>query len=162
MTVDLPPELDQFFQKQLASGSYNTEDEFLVEAVRVLRSVRENGNGADDWFEEALEQFRAIISLKDGWDSNGGQAIDTAVVYCAQQFIYRIFKSGDSTKPHINPTRDGGIQFEWEVSEKCFELEFKTDGKIHYFFEDGSSGIEEGMLAESDPVDQALGFLRRL
>jgi hypothetical protein len=77
--------------------------------------------------------------------------------------MYRLFKSGDSAKPHINPTRDGGIQFEWEASGKYFELEFKPDGEVVYFFEDESSGIEEeGLLTESAPVDHALGFIRRL
>jgi putative addiction module CopG family antidote len=35
----LPPELGQFVQQQLASGRYRSEDELLVDAVRVLRDV---------------------------------------------------------------------------------------------------------------------------
>jgi putative addiction module CopG family antidote len=35
----LPPELGQFVQQQLALGKYQSEDELVVNAVRVLRDV---------------------------------------------------------------------------------------------------------------------------
>ena len=35
----LPPELGQFVEQQLASGKYRSEQELVVDAVRVLREV---------------------------------------------------------------------------------------------------------------------------
>ncbi|MBU4272245.1 MAG: type II toxin-antitoxin system ParD family antitoxin [Planctomycetes bacterium] len=37
----LPPELVQFVEEQVASGHYRSEQDLLVSAVRVLRSVQD-------------------------------------------------------------------------------------------------------------------------
>jgi putative addiction module CopG family antidote len=39
MADTLPPELGQFVQHQLAAGRYRSEQELVVDAVRVLREV---------------------------------------------------------------------------------------------------------------------------
>ena len=37
MTEVLPPDLQQFVKQELASGAYQSEEELMVEAVRLLR-----------------------------------------------------------------------------------------------------------------------------
>jgi putative addiction module CopG family antidote len=48
----LPPELGQFVEQQLALGKYRSEDELVVDAVRVLRDV-----------ESQQRQFHSDIEL---------------------------------------------------------------------------------------------------
>ena len=48
----LPPELGQFVEQQLALGKYRSEDELVVNAVRVLRDV-----------EAQQRQFHADVQL---------------------------------------------------------------------------------------------------
>ncbi len=52
VTQPLPPELGQFVQQQIASGKYRSEDELVVDAVRVLREVNAR-----------QQQFRADVQL---------------------------------------------------------------------------------------------------
>jgi putative addiction module CopG family antidote len=48
----LPPELGQFVKQQIAAGRYGSEEELMVDAVRVLREVNAR-----------QQQFRADVQL---------------------------------------------------------------------------------------------------
>ena len=40
MTVEIPQELEQYVQQELAKGEYQSEDELILDAVRVLRELK--------------------------------------------------------------------------------------------------------------------------
>lgn len=57
MPVDLPPDIWNEIQRQLATGAYSTSDEVLREALAALRSrEREEVNAA---LGEAMEDLKA-------------------------------------------------------------------------------------------------------
>lgn len=73
----------------------------------------------NDWMVDAIAQIQAILALESGWDSQGGQPPDLKTIQSGFDILYLIAKiDPDLTKPHINPTRSGGIQFHWEMSSK--------------------------------------------
>jgi putative addiction module CopG family antidote len=55
MPYQFPPDVDQLVRKQMASGSYTTEDELLREALRALREQDEDLLAV----REALAEFEA-------------------------------------------------------------------------------------------------------
>ncbi len=74
MSYCFPPELDQIVQQELAAGSYRSEDELLLEAVRLLHQREQDlrdfkaqlqgrlerldrGEGIEIEDEEALRAF---------------------------------------------------------------------------------------------------------
>lgn len=40
MTVEIPPELEQYMQQELAKGEYESEGELILDAVRVLQELK--------------------------------------------------------------------------------------------------------------------------
>ena len=40
MTVEIPPELEQYVQQEIAGGQYRSERELILDAVRVLRELK--------------------------------------------------------------------------------------------------------------------------
>jgi putative addiction module CopG family antidote len=89
MTETFPPDLQQFVQQQVASGHYESEDEFLSQAVRFYRDsgirleqLRENindqlrrldrGEGTKLADDAALETFFAEIEAEVQSEFTGG------------------------------------------------------------------------------------------
>jgi len=60
MTLDLPPDVQQFLQDEVAGGSYRSKEEVVIEAVRLLRDGSRR-------FQEFREEVRARVArLKRG------------------------------------------------------------------------------------------------
>lgn len=57
MTEMLPPDLQQFVRQQLAMGHYQSEDEFLSQAVRFYR---DSGIRLEQLREEINDQLRRL------------------------------------------------------------------------------------------------------
>jgi putative addiction module CopG family antidote len=53
----LPPELGQFVEQQLALGRYRSEDELVVDAVRVLRDVEAQQRQFHSDIERGFDQL---------------------------------------------------------------------------------------------------------
>jgi hypothetical protein len=66
-------------------------------------------------------------------------------------------------KPHINPTRDGGVQFDWEEGPRYFEIEVQGAGEASYLWRDDAAAVEEeGTISEGKPLDAVLQFVQRV
>lgn len=102
------------------------------------------------WIERVAMQFDAISALPDDWDSYGARAADDETLKSASQLLEILISSTPAlTPPHINPTRDGGIQFEWETGCRYLEIEILGPYEAHYYFEDKSDGTcGEGRISE--------------
>jgi len=46
------------------------------------------------------------------------------------------------SRPHVNPTPAGGLQFEWEKGSKYLEIEIDPDEGISYFYKDSEKHEE--------------------
>ena len=66
-------------------------------------------------------------------------------------------------KPYVNPTRNGGVQFEWEAGERYFELEVVAEHAATYYWRDHSKADQkEGTIFEGDPLDTVLEYVWRV
>jgi Arc/MetJ-type ribon-helix-helix transcriptional regulator len=163
IAIPLPSELEAFVEQELADDRYESREALVVDAIRLLRHHREEESPEADWFEHALEQFQAIAGLPAGWDSNNAAAPDPKLVQVAAALLYRLAKSRRVSKPHINPTRRGGIQFEWEAGSRSLEVEVVSEDCAAYFFQDDVARIEEeGQLSPDEPLDVVAGYVQRV
>ena len=163
MTIALPSELEAFVERELADDRYESREDLVADAIRLLRDHREEESPEADWFEHALEQFRAIVGLAPGWDSNSAAPPDPKLVQVAVALLYRLAKSCRVAKPYINPTRRGGIQFEWEAGSRSLEVEVVREDCAAYFFQDETARIEEeGHLSPDGPLDVVTGYIQRV
>ena len=162
-TISLPSDLEAFVEHELAHDRYESREDLAVDAIRLLRHHREEELPEADWFEDALEQFRAIVGLPSGWDSNNAARPDPKLVQVAAALLYRLAKSRRVSKPHINPTRSGGIQFEWEAGPRSFEVEVVGEDCAAYLFQDHAARLEEeGQLSPVEPLDVVAGYIERV
>ena len=95
------------------------------------------------WLSDALEQLQAIATLPDGWDSYGAPAPDTDKVESAWSLLFCLCVNTDLPQPFVNPTRNGGVQFEWEAGSRYFELELVDEGAAAYLYCDTAAQVEE-------------------
>jgi Arc/MetJ-type ribon-helix-helix transcriptional regulator len=161
--VLLPSELETFVEHELAEDRYESREDLVVDAIRLLRHHREEEAAEADWFEDALAQFRAIVGLQPGWDSNNAASPDPKLVQVAAALLYRLAKSRRVSKPHINPTRQGGIQFEWEVGSRSLEVEVVSENCAAYLFQDGDARIEqEGQISPDGSLDPVADYLHQV
>jgi hypothetical protein len=116
-----------------------------------------------EWLEQAARQFQAIASLPHGWDSYGSPPPDVGKLEAGWRLLLRLCVAGDLPKPYINPTRDGGVQFEWEDGPRYFEVEVQRAAEATYFWRDDAAAVEEeGTISEGEPLHPIVGFVRRV
>jgi hypothetical protein len=164
MTIAFPPDLEQFVQQALDRKQYSSRYELVMDAVRLLRDSKATTNlEVCDWFQRALEQVRAIAALPPDWDGDGAPALDPKLVHAGESFLYRLWKTGFVSKPHINPTRRGGIQFEWETGNRSFEVEIIAADRGHWFYQDEAERVEEeGELTDLGRAEVVMDYVRRV
>lgn len=104
-----------------------------------LSDVRE----VDDWWLQAARQLEAIARLPNNWDGEGSLAPSAQIINAASDLLKCLFKTGIIDKPHIYPTRDGGVQFEWERDSKYVEIELVAEGAASFYFCDEAQRLEE-------------------
>ncbi len=58
MTIDVPTELQQYVEEQVATGVYASERDVIADAVRVLRELRERHDALRQDIQAAVAQSR--------------------------------------------------------------------------------------------------------
>ena len=71
----LPPDLGQFVEEQIATGKYHTEEELVVDAVRVLRRLADQQHAFHDAVRQGMEQL-ARGELTEYDDKSLGELFD--------------------------------------------------------------------------------------
>jgi hypothetical protein len=105
------------------------------------------------WLSEVWEQMQAIAALSDGWDSYGAEAPDSNKLEAAWGLLVCLCQNTDLPKPYVNPTRSGGVQFEWEVGHRYFELEVVSERAATYLYCDDAAHVEEtGDVFALEPI----------
>ncbi len=113
------------------------------------------------WLPAAYEQLQAIASLPDGWDSHGAPSPDAKKLKAGWELLICLCENSDLPKPHVNPTRNGGVQFEWEAGDRYFELEVVAERAATYLYSDNSAGVEEtGDVFEEESLKPVLDYIR--
>ena len=115
------------------------------------------------WLSFVRKQLQAIKSLPDGWDSYGAPRPDARLVAAARGLIECVAQAADLPQPHVNPTRSGGVQFEWESAGRYFEIEVTRQCAAEYLYCDDAAHVEEtGNLFAEEPLEEVLAFIRRV
>jgi len=115
------------------------------------------------WLPLVRSQMQAIASLPQGWDSYGAPRPDARLVSAAQGLVECLAQVADLPQPHVNPTRSGGVQFEWEAHGRYFELEIVAERAAEYLYCDEVARVEEaGNVFEGESLEQVLAYLRRV
>jgi len=116
-----------------------------------------------DWLEDAERQFRAIENLPDGWDGNGASRSDARSLCAAWGLLTSLCRVEGLSKPHVNPTPCGGVQFEWENGFRYFEIEVVAERAATYLYRDDAMCVEEtGEIFEDESLNGVLDFIRRV
>lgn len=118
------------------------------------------GEDRPDWLLFARKQLDAIASLPEGWDSHGAPSPDLRLVEAARGLIECLSHSPALPQPHINPTRAGGVQFEWEAGARYFELEVVAERAAEFLYSEEDTGVEiTGDVFEEESLDQVLAHV---
>ena len=114
-----------------------------------------------DWWEDAVKQLQAIRALPTGWDSYGAPPPDSRILHSAMCLLAALSQVEGLAKPHINPTRNGGAQFEWEAGDRYFELEVLAERAATYLYCDDAAGVEEaGEVFEQESLDVVVAYIQ--
>ncbi|MBN2290828.1 MAG: hypothetical protein JXM70_00295 [Pirellulales bacterium] len=141
-----------------------TEDGIAREPIsRGDYTVTDGTHAQAFWLPEIFEQLRVIASLPEGWDSYGAPTPEFHKVEAAANLISCLADDPNLPKPYVNPTRDGGVQFEWESEAKYFELEIKAERAATFFYSDEDKHIEEtGEVFENESLAVVLELIHRV
>ena len=104
--------------------------------------------------------MREIADLPDGWDSYGAPSPDVRKLNAAWGLLRCLCEDTDLPRPYVNPTRNGGVQFEWEAGQRYFELEVVAERAATYLYCDDVAHVEEtGDIFETDPLEPVLAYI---
>jgi hypothetical protein len=123
----------------------------------------DSASGQNGWLDEAIEQLRAIGTLGANWDAEGAAAPDPEILQSGLSLLACLSGVPHVAKPHINPTRDGAVQFEWESASGYLEIEVVAPGSATFFYEDQILGVEhEGDVFAGEPLDVVVWHILRV
>lgn len=119
-------------------------------------------DSAPSWFPAAVDDFRRLLQLPENWDTYGAAPIAAEAVAAAAALLLRT-ASGDTPKPSVVPTVDGGVQLEWHRHGIDLEVEIRPTGEYSAFYEDRVRGTEwETTVGAGEPrIRTALAELTR-
>lgn len=135
------------------------------EPVDCPYTATENGPALSraEWLPEVRRQLAAITALPNGWDSHGAPSPDPKKLAAARGLLECLCENADLPKPHVNPTPSGGVQFEWEVGPRYFELEVVAERAATYLYCDDAAGVEEtGDVFELESLKSVLDHVYKV
>ncbi|MFH1921740.1 MAG: hypothetical protein ABIP48_17895 [Planctomycetota bacterium] len=140
-----------------------TQPEYRAECLATEDWPVGAGETQCDWLSFVHKQLQAIESLPDGWDSYGAPRPSASILSGARNLIECLSQAPGLPQPYVNPTRNGGVQFEWEAGERYFELEVLAERAATYYWRDHSNADQqEGTVFEGDRLDTVLEYVRRV
>jgi hypothetical protein len=90
------------------------------------------------WLEDSQDELHKLKELPENWDSYGSPRIKDVSVKTTADLLINLAKLG-MPKPYLFPVSGGGLQLEWQQSNRELEIEVLPDGRIEYLkvYEDG-------------------------
>ncbi|HEY5315542.1 MAG TPA: hypothetical protein VIK18_23630 [Pirellulales bacterium] len=115
------------------------------------------------WLSVTRNQLRAIGTLSSGWDSHGAGPLNPDSIERAWGLICQLSAwIPGLRKPHVNPTRSGGVQLEWTSGSRYFEIEFLNANTAHFFFEDHDAHADfDATVRVGQPLNSMIAYLRQ-
>ncbi len=101
------------------------------------------------WLKDSQNELHKLRELPEDWDSYGSPRIKDKAVKTTADLLTDTAKNGMS-KPYIFPVSGGGLQLEWQQSNKELEIEILPNGKIEYLKVSERGEMEEGEILELD------------
>jgi len=115
-----------------------------------------------EWLDDVAQQFETIANLPEGWDTYGAPRPDIRILNSGWWLLLSLCRACAVPRPHVNPTRTGGIQFEWEDEARYFEIEIIDETAAGYFYRDDDMALEEeGELSVGGRLGDVLEYIRR-
>ena len=115
-----------------------------------------------DWMTLCQRQLDNVALLRGNWDNNGAKPVSSPVLTAARRLLACLAAADQIPQPRVNPTRRGGVQFEWEKGQRRFELEVFAENTAELRFRDEEIGVEESTLREGQPLEKAIAQIRRV
>jgi len=114
------------------------------------------------WLADVAQEFDVIANLRAGWDTYGAPQPDLKILNTGWSLLLSLCDKAVVPRPCVNPTRTGGIQFEWEEETRYFEIEVVDEATAVYFYRDDDMACEEeGELTVGNPLDEILDYIAR-
>jgi hypothetical protein len=121
-----------------------------------------SGGAGPDWLTLCQRQLDTVGLLRGNWDNNGAQPVSAAVLTSARRLLSCLASADEIPQPRVNPSRRGGVQFEWEKGPRRFELEVYTPNTAELRFRDEEIGVEESIIREGQSLEKAIAQIRRV
>ena len=114
------------------------------------------------WLVSADQQLKAIASVSSNWDGNNARAPNCQTVKSAVTLLKILADTVSMLpKPEINPTRNGGVQFEWTMGRAYLMLELTDESTLAYYYEDPDRNVDEDRsIPLGSSLDRILQILR--
>lgn len=115
------------------------------------------------WLAEVLRQLNAIRMLPDGWDSHGGDAIDSQIIAAAEELARSLAQFPSVPRPAVSPSTAGGVQFEWEKEGSYFEIHLEEPTQADCYFESKMDASERQFaFCDGDDVRKLVEYIDRV
>jgi len=98
---------------------------------------------------EAMRALNEITKLSQNWDSYGSPPPTILVIDLAIDVLTKI-DHPSLPAASVVPTSGGGVQLEWSIGSRRFQLEILVDGSAEYLKIDETGPVEEGSLIPTD------------
>ena len=82
-----------------------------------------------EWLADRTHRLHELAELQENWDSYGAHPPAEASVKQAETLL-NLMAELDADAPHLYPTVDGGIAFEWTYPGWSVEIAINPDGKL--------------------------------
>lgn len=109
----------------------------------------DTGPGLPPWLKPVLTSLSERWGVGKGWDTYDAKPTDLNHVLKLLNILFSLLKP-ISSPPTITPLVDGGVQAEWHVQEKDFEIVVSADDPPRFFLYDAGTGDEEAGLLDED------------
>jgi hypothetical protein len=140
-------------------GTENLQTRFVAEEVDSTtgRPPSKPTNRFDK--SHVISRLDSLKVLASDWNGYGARPIDVDLVEQAKSLVQRL--PGDLVdSPAVVPMTRGRFQFEWHRGNRSLELEFESQGRIHYLKADDDLGIEEEDILLTDQTAEIEELLR--
>jgi hypothetical protein len=117
---------------------------------------------APEWIALCQRQLDNVALLRGNWDNNGAKPVSPPVMSAARRLLACLASADQVPQPRVNPTRRGGVQFEWEKGQRRFELEVFTENSAELRFRDEEVGVEESTVREGQSLEKVIAQICRV
>jgi hypothetical protein len=115
--------------------------------------------GLPSWVRSVVPRLLRLRQLAADWDGRGSDPpsrwlVDQVLLHLEQTEIDNL------PEPQVVPSCGGGVQLEWYMENREFEMDFRPDGAIEYLATDNQREQDfEGLLTTLDDVRSWLGWV---